>query len=468
MTFPSLTRPAAPADAAADANTPRVLVVGGGLAGAEAAWQVATGGIPITLWEMRPERRTPAHHTEFLAELVCSNSLGSLLPDRATGILLDELRRLDSLLVRVAEGVRVPAGRALAVDRTAFADTVTRELRNHPLIRIETREALEVPPDRPLVLATGPLTSDALAADLQRRAGTANLAFFDALAPIIEVDSVDLTVAFRASRYEDDGPDDDGDYINCPFSRAEYERFATELAAAQQIPLRDFEAADARFFEGCLPVEVLARRDPRALAFGPLRPVGLRDPRDGRRPWAVVQLRQDNLAGSLYNLVGFQTNLTWGEQDRVFRMIPGLANARFARYGQMHRNTFLCAPRLLAPTLEWRGEPGLFVAGQLAGVEGYLGSVGTGLLAGRNAARRVRGLEPVAPPPETMLGALCRYLAGAEPERFQPMKANIGILPPLAEPPKGKRERGAAQATRAKAAQDRFLAELEASPPAGA
>ncbi|MFA5205140.1 MAG: methylenetetrahydrofolate--tRNA-(uracil(54)-C(5))-methyltransferase (FADH(2)-oxidizing) TrmFO [Lentisphaeria bacterium] len=445
-----------------DADAPGVLVIGGGLAGAEAAWQVAARGLPVTVWEMRPERQTPAHHTGLFAELVCSNSLGSLLPDRATGILLEELRRLGSLLVRVAEGVRVPAGRALAVDRTAFAEAVTCELRNHPLIRVETREAAELPADRPLVLATGPLTSDALAADLQRRAGIDNLAFFDALAPIVEVDSVDLTVAFRASRYDDEGMGEGGDYLNCPFNREEYERFVAELVAAQRLPLRDFEAADKRFFEACLPVEVLAKRDPRALTFGPLRPVGLRDPRTGRRPWAVVQLRQDNLAGSLYNLVGFQTNLTWGEQDRVFRMIPGLANARFARYGQMHRNSFLCAPRLLAPTLEWRGAPGLFVAGQLAGVEGYLGSVGAGLLAGLNAARRARGREPVAPPPGTMLGALCHYLAGADPALFQPMKANLGLLPPLVDPPRGKQERGAAQAVRARAALTAFLEELAA------
>ncbi|MFA4945328.1 MAG: methylenetetrahydrofolate--tRNA-(uracil(54)-C(5))-methyltransferase (FADH(2)-oxidizing) TrmFO [Lentisphaeria bacterium] len=437
-----------------------VTVIGGGLAGSEAAWQLARRGIPVRLFEMRPGHATPAHTTGRLAELVCSNSLGSKLPDRATGVLLAELKQYGSLLAELAERHSVPAGGALAVDRDAFATAVTATLAAHPLVTLVREEVRELPAAAaatPLVLATGPLTSDALAADLAALTGAENLAFFDALAPIVAGESVDLAVAFRASR-RDKGEREDGDYLNCPFTQAEYEQFWQALVTAETRPLRDFERTDKRFFEGCLAVEVLAKRGPRALTFGPLRPVGLDDPRTGRWPYAVVQLRQENLAGSLYNLVGFQTNLKQGEQERVFRLIPGLANARFVRYGQMHRNTFLNAPNLLAATLELRRRPGLFVAGQLAGIEGYLGSVGTGWLAGVNAARCRHGLPPLAPPPETMLGALCRYLAHADPAHFQPMKANFGLLPPLPAPPKGKRDRYAAYAARAQAAAATFAA----------
>jgi methylenetetrahydrofolate--tRNA-(uracil-5-)-methyltransferase len=414
-----------------------VTVVGGGLAGCEAAWQAAERGAAVKLYEMRPVRATPAHATDRLAELVCSNSLGSKLPDRATGLLLTELQRLGSLLTSVAAETSVPAGGALAVDRAAFAERVTRAIADHPQITLVRKEVTAIPTARPAVLATGPLTSDGLAAAIQALTGQENLSFFDALAPIVQADSVDMTIAFRASRYER-GEQEGGDYVNCPFTREEYERFVAALLAAETIPLRGFEQADRRFFEGCLAVEVLARRDPRALTFGPMRPVGLRDPRTGRRPYAIVQLRQDNLAGSLYNLVGFQTNLKWPEQEHVFRLIPGLERAVFVRHGQMHRNTFLKSPAVLEPTLAFRDHPGLFCAGQLAGVEGYLGSVATGWLAGVNAVRRANGQDPVMLPPETMLGALCRYVARAEIATFQPMKANFDLLPPLAEPGKSR------------------------------
>ncbi len=436
--------------------TDSITIVGAGLAGSEAAWQAAERGHRVRLFEMRPGTNTPAHHTGHFAELVCSNSLGSKLPDRATGLLLEELRRLGSLLVRVAESVSLPAGGALAVDREEFAAAVTRAVTSHPRIEVYREEVRELPTAMPAVLASGPLTSDALAQALALATGTENLFFFDALAPIVEVDSVDMSIAYRGSRYGR-GEREEGDYINCPLTQAEYEAFVAALLAAESAPLRDFDRAAGRFFEGCLAVEVLASRDPLALAFGPMRPVGLRDPRTGRRPHAVVQLRQDNLSDSLYNLVGFQTNLKWPEQERVFRMIPGLANARFVRFGQMHRNTFLKAPAVLAPTLEFRSTPGLFVAGQLAGVEGYLGSVGTGLLAGLNAAARAVGRAPCELPPETMLGALCRYLANAAPDTFQPMKANFGLLPPLAAPERGKRPRQQQYVTRALAALDAFL-----------
>ena len=434
-----------------------VVVIGGGLAGCEAAWQVAQRGVPVTLFEMRPERNTPAHTTDQLAELVCSNSLGSKLPDRATGLLLSELRRLGSLLAAAAAETCVPAGGSLSVDRAAFSGRVTRAIEEHPLISLRRTEVTAIPADLPTVLASGPLTSDALAADLQAFTGQANLAFFDALAPIVQADSVDMSIAFRASRYER-GEQEEGDYLNCPFTREEYERFTTALLAAGTIPLRGFEAADRRFFEGCLAVEVLARRDVRALAYGPMRPVGLRDPRTGRRPHAVVQLRQDNLAASLFNLVGFQTNLKWPEQERVFRLIPGLENAVFVRYGQMHRNTFIKGPAVLEPTLECRARPGLFVAGQLAGVEGYLGSVGTGWLAGVNAVRRANGQDPVMLPPDTMLGALCHYLARADLATFQPMKANFDLLPALPDPGKSRPARREQYAQRALASLESWRA----------
>ena len=427
---------------------PVVKVIGGGLAGCEAAWQVAERGVAVRLYEMRPGRMTPAHQGTWLAELVCSNSLGSNLVDRGSGLLQEELARLDSLIVQVARETRLPAGGALAVDRDGFARRVTERIEGHPLIEVVREEVCAVPAEGVVILATGPLTSDALAADIVRLTGADRLFFFDAMAPVIDVSSVDMSICFRGSRYER-GEQAEGDYINCPLTRDEYERFVAELLAAERIEMKDFECGDPRFFEGCLPVEELARRGQRTLAFGPMRPVGLRDPVTGRTPYAVVQLRQDNLAGTLYNMVGFQTNLRWPEQERVFRQIPGLARAEFVRCGQMHRNTFLSAPTLLDPTLQLRSSQRLFVAGQLAGIEGYLGNAGSGLLAGMNAARLARGESPVTLPRETMLGALVWYITHAAPDEFQPMKANFGLLPPLDAPVRGKRPRYQAMAARA-------------------
>ncbi len=422
-------------------------VIGGGLAGSEAAWQAAQRGISVRLVEMRPARQTPAHVTAWLAELVCSNSLGSDLPDRAPGLLKTELRRLGSLIMAAAEQAAVPAGGALAVDRDKFAAEVTRQIEAHPLIELRREEMTHIPAT-PTIIASGPLTSEALAQEIAALAGQEQLYFYDAVSPIVDVESIDLTIAFRANRY-DRGDQLEGDYLNCPMTEAEYYTFVNELRQAEQIELKQFEQEDEHFFEMCLPIEALARRGEQALAFGPLRPVGLIDPRTGRRPYAAVQLRQDNLAGTLYNIVGFQTNLKWGEQQRVFRMIPGLAQAEFMRYGMMHRNTFINAPQLLEPTLQWRNRPDLFLAGQITGVEGYIGNAATGWLAGLNAARWLRGASPLTLPPTTMLGALCHYITHAEPKEFQPMKANFGLMPPLERPIRNKRSRYQAYVTRA-------------------
>ncbi|NLF11735.1 MAG: methylenetetrahydrofolate--tRNA-(uracil(54)-C(5))-methyltransferase (FADH(2)-oxidizing) TrmFO [Anaerolineaceae bacterium] len=432
-------------------------VVGGGLAGSEAAWQAAGRGLRVILYEMRPGSNTPAHVTDRLAELVCSNSLGSNLPDRAPGLLKDELRRLGSLVVACADATAVPAGGALAVDREAFAALVTERVVAHPRIELRRQEVTSIPGEGLVIIATGPLTAPTLADQIATLTGSQHLYFYDAMAPIVSAESVDMSIAFRASRYGE--AEEEGDYLNCPMNQEEYEHFVEALLAAETIPLREFEREDPRFFEACLPVEELARRGPRALAFGPLKPVGLTDPRTGRRPYAVVQLRQDNQAATLYNMVGFQTNLKWGEQERVFRLIPGLAGAEFVRYGQMHRNTYVSAPALLKPTLQLRERPDLFFAGQIAGTEGYIGSVASGLVAGVNAARLAARQEPVAPPPETMIGALCHYVSGANPEGFQPMKANFGLLPPLDPPVRNKRARYAAYARRALETLERFVAE---------
>jgi len=423
----------------------QVIVVGGGLAGSEAAWQAAEQGVRVLLYEMRPQRMTPAHRTGYLAELVCSNSLGSNLPDRALGLLKAELRLLRSVVVECADRTAVPAGSALAVDREAFAREVTERVSQHPNVTVVREEVTDIPAEGPVVLATGPLTSEPLAEAIARLVGQEHLYFYDAMAPIVLGESVDMTVAFRGARYGRGGED----YINCPMTKEEYERFVDALLAAEQAPLHPFEREDPRFFEACLPVEEIARRGREALAFGPLRPVGLVDPRTGKRPYAVVQLRQDNLAGTLYNMVGFQTNLRWSEQDRVFRLIPGLERAEFVRYGQMHRNLFINAPTALRRTLQSRVRPDLFFAGQITGTEGYVGSVASGLVAGLNAARLVRGEEPLAFPEETMVGAFLRYVAEASPEEFQPMKANFGLLPPLEGRVRGKKERGEAYARRA-------------------
>jgi len=426
-----------------------LIVIGAGLAGSEAAWQAAERGVQVTLYEMRPRKMTPAHTSGLFAELVCSNSLGSNLIDRALGLLKEELRRLGSLIIRCADATALPAGGALAVGRQAFAQAVTEALTSHPNITVRREEVTAIP-QGPTIIATGPLTSEPLSQAIAELTGQRYLYFYDAMAPIVTLESIRMPPAWRQSRYDRDSHTGaQGDYINCPLSREEYYRFVDALLAAETIELRQFEKEDERFFEGCLPVEVLAARGPEALAFGPMRPVGLRDPRTGKRPFAVVQLRQDNLAGTLYNMVGFQTNLKWGEQERVFRMIPGLEEAEFVRFGQMHRNTFINSPLLLLPTLQFRGRPDLFFAGQITGSEGYVSAAAGGLLAGLNAARLIQGLPPVVPPRETMLGALFHYVTHAEPDEFQPMKANFGLLPPLSPPVRNRRRRYRAYAERA-------------------
>ena len=421
-----------------------LMVIGGGLAGSEAAWQAAQRGIAVTLFEMRPHHTTPAHRTGQLAELVCSNSLGSNLPDRALGVLKNELRHLGSLIVATADDTAVPAGGALAVGREAFARRVTERIESHPLIQVCRQEIVEIPSEGAVVIATGPLTSEGLASSIAGLTGRGSLYFYDAMAPIVTVESVDMGRAFRASRYGRGT----ADYTNCPMTRAEYDAFVDALLVAERIPLRDYEREDKRFFEACLPVEVIAERGHDALAFGPLRPVGLVDPRTGRRPHAVVQLRQDDLAATLYNLVGFQTNLRWGEQARVFGLIPGLEQADFVRFGQMHRNTYIHSPSLLEPTMAFRGRHGLFFAGQITGMEGYVGSTASGCVAGVNAARMLLGKEPLVFPHTTMIGALCKYVTTPQ-KGFQPMKANLGLFPPLDRPVRGKRERHQQLAQRA-------------------
>jgi methylenetetrahydrofolate--tRNA-(uracil-5-)-methyltransferase len=437
----------------------QVTVVGGGLAGSEAAWQLAERGFQVRLYEMRPRRQTGAHVTDRLGELVCSNSLGSKLADRASGVLQAELLLLRSLLLDCANRTALPAGSALAVDRELFAEAVTSAVENHPGIEV-IREEVPAIPDGPTILATGPLTSETLVRDIVRLTGQEYLYFFDAIAPIVTLDSVNMDIAFRASRYDRNASQDEGDYINCPMTHEEYERFVDALLAAEKIELRDFERDDPRFFEGCLPIEQIAERGRESLAFGPMRPVGLRDPRTGKRPYAVVQLRQDNLIGTLYNLVGFQTNLRWGQQEQVMRLIPGLEQAEFVRMGQMHRNTFINAPVLLNPTMQFRRRADLFFAGQITGVEGYVGNVATGLVAAVNLARLLNGQPEWNLPQTTMLGALCHYVTHAEPGQFQPMKANFGIMPPLANPMKDKRQRYADYAERALAAMRESITSL--------
>lgn len=410
-----------------------LVVVGGGLAGCEAAWQAAQQGVRVRLYEMRPLVSTGAHVTDRLAELVCSNSLGANQIDRATGLLLHELRLLGSLLIRCADATAIPAGRALAVDREKFSNTVNQAILSHPNI-VVVREEIRTIPHNPAIIASGPLTSPSLSTAIAQFLGQSNLYFYDAISPIVEADTIDMKIAFRASRYDQEG---EGDYINCPMNKEAYERFVEELIKAERIPLHSFEEQIERgvtggkgpFFEACLPIEILARRGKDALAFGPLRPVGLRDPKTGKRPYAVVQLRQDNLAGTLYNMVGFQTNLTFPEQKRVFRLIPGLEHAEFSRFGQMHRNTYVFAPQALKPSLQSIRRPDLFLAGQLIGVEGYAGNIASGWLAGINAARYLKGKSLLELPRETMFGSLIYYITHANEKDFQPMKANFGLLP---------------------------------------
>ncbi len=434
--------------------TQSITVIGGGLAGSEAAWQLAQNNIQVKLYEMRPVNPTGAHLSGDLAELVCSNSLGSNLPDRASGVLKNELRVLNSMLLECAEATALPAGAALAVDREAFAKLVTEKINSHANIQVIREEVKEIP-NTAVIVASGPLTSDSLSKSIAKLSGEEHLFFFDAIAPIVQAESINMEIAFRASRY-DKGEQDEGDYINCPFTKEQYYEFVKALKDAERIELRAFEDAirsgvkAGHFFEGCLPIEIIAERGEDSLAFGPMRPIGLRDPRTNKRPYAVVQLRQDNLAASLYNIVGFQTNLKFPEQRKVLRMIPGLENAEFERYGQMHRNTFIASPKLLRPTLQHIARDDLFFAGQITGVEGYMGNIATGLLAGINAANFLHGKNLITLPQETMLGALCHYVTHADLKDFQPMKANFGILPELHLDKKiGKRERGQMYAERA-------------------
>ena len=423
-----------------------VTVVGGGLAGSEAAWQIARRGITVRLREMRPVHPTPVHRTDRLAELVCSNSLKSVELTTPHGLLKEEMTRLGSLVLEHARAARVPAGGALAVDRDRFADGVTRAIESEPLIDVAREEVVEIPDTDPVVLAVGPLVSEALAPAIARFTGRDYLYFFDAISPVIEADSIDRAIVFPASRYGKGGGED---YLNCPMNREEYERFIDEILAGELAPVHDID--NTPFFEGCLPIEEMARRGLDTLRFGPLKPVGLVDPRTGKRPWAVVQLRQDNLAAEHFSMVGFQTRLRWPEQKRILRSIPGLADARFVRLGQIHRNCYINAPTVLQPTLGARRRPGLFFAGQISGVEGYTESAATGLLAGINASRLVRGLQPLVLPVETMLGALCRYIAHADPEGYQPTNASFGLLPP---PPPGVRKRRDRRLARSKRALD--------------
>ncbi|MDO4516604.1 MAG: methylenetetrahydrofolate--tRNA-(uracil(54)-C(5))-methyltransferase (FADH(2)-oxidizing) TrmFO [Bacillota bacterium] len=415
-----------------------VTVIGGGLAGCEAAWQLAKRGIPVTLHEMKPAKRTPAHHTDLFGELVCSNSLRSDQLENAVGLLKEEMRRLDSLILRCADTHRVAAGGALAVDRLGFAQAVTDAIRSHPLIEVVEGEVTAIPEEGEVIVASGPLTSDALAeAIAQRYPQSGYLHFYDAAAPLVTFESVDMESAYFASRYDKGTPD----YINCPMTQEEYLDFWKELCAAKEAGVHGFE--DKNVFEGCMPVEVMARRGEQTLCYGPLKPRGLKDPKTGKEPFAVVQLRRDNSDGTIYNLVGFQTHLTWPEQKRVFSMIPALKNAEFLRYGVMHRNTYLDSPRMLDRYYRVKAEPRILFAGQVTGVEGYVESAASGCLAGLELARRLLGRRPVDFPQETAIGALALYISNESVTNFQPMNVNFGIMPPLGYRVKGKRNKNA-------------------------
>jgi len=404
-----------------------VVVIGGGFAGVEAAWQAARGGARVRLYEMRPVRQTPAHRTDRLAEIVCSNSLKSDEPGTAPYLLKEELRRARSLVLEVAKETRVPAGAALAVDRQRFAELITARIEAQPNITVVREELTRVPADAITIIAAGPLCSDALAEEIMRLTGDDQLYFYDAIAPIVVADSINTSIAFRAARYDKGGDD----YLNCPFDEEQYRRFYEALTAAQSVPLQRFE--ETRWFEACLPIEELARRGYDTLRFGPMKPVGLVDPRTGREPFAAVQLRQENLLADAYNMVGFQNHLRYGEQARVLRLIPGLERAEFLQYGQIHRNTYIRAPRVLAPTMQMRARPAVFFAGQISGVEGYVESVATGWLAGVNAARLLAGRELVTAPSRTATGALARYVSQAETDNYQPVNITFALLEPLAE-----------------------------------
>ena len=418
-------------------------VIGAGLAGAEAAWQLVERGAAVDLYEMRPLKFTPAHRTEGFAELVCSNSLRAAGLENAAGLLKEEMRRLGSLIIAAADRHSVPAGGSLAVDRERFSAEITEKLSGHPLVRVHREEVRKIPRTGITVVASGPLTSETLAEDILALTGEQALSFYDAAAPIVTMESIDLEKAFWASRY-DKG---EADYLNCPMTQEEYEVFHQALIRAETAEVRGFES-DA-VFEGCLPLEVMAGRGPQTLAFGPLKPVGLRDPRTGLKSYAVVQLRKENREGSLLNLVGFQTHLKWGEQKRVFSLIPGLENAEFVRYGVIHRNTFLNAPKVLKADFSFKGDPNLFFAGQMTGVEGYVESAASGLLAGLNAWRCLQGLPALVLPEETALGGLARHLEGSPSQNFQPMNINFGLLPPLPERIRNKRAKNAKLSERA-------------------
>ncbi len=443
-------------------DTP-IHIVGGGLAGSEAAWQLAERGHPVVLHEMRPVRGTPAHKTDRLAELVCSNTFKSTESTNAHGLLKAEMRLLGSLVLWAADQARVPGGSALTVDRDVFSQAVHDRLHAHPRVTVERGEVATLP--SPGIIATGPLTSDALADAIRSRLGVASLAFYDAIAPIVARESIDDAIVFRASRYDKEtmeGAESEGAYLNCPFTRDEYEAFLDAVISADQFHGHEFD--EAPYFEGCMPVEVMAQRGRDTLRFGPMKPVGLTDPRTGRRPWAVAQLRMEDRAGQMWNLVGFQTRLRIPEQKRVFTMIPGLANAEFLRFGSIHRNSYLNSPASLTPHLSLRDDAMTLFAGQLTGVEGYTESTATGLVAGVNLSRMLHGGAPLVPPPTTMLGALYRYLREADPRHFQPMNANFGLVDPLGEVVRDKARKRAMLAERALAAMARWRDELASTP----
>lgn len=428
----------------------KVTVVGAGLAGSEAAWQLAQMGIPVRLIEMRPVAETPAHHTGYFAELVCSNSFRAASLTNAVGLLKEEMRRLGSVIMECADSHSVPAGGALAVDREGYAAAVTEKVKNHPLIEFVNEEIQEIPTDGVVIIATGPLTDGALAESIEKFCGGEGLHFYDAAAPIVTKDSLDMDIVYRMSRYNKG----EAAYLNCPMNEEEYKAFYDTLTTAEEAEVHGFEKGNV--FEGCMPIEVMARRGEDTMRFGPMKPVGLPDPRTGKEPYAVVQLRQDNEEDTMYNIVGFQTHLKWGEQKRVFGMIPGLAHAEFIRYGVMHRNTYIHSPDLLEATMETRARKGLFFAGQMTGVEGYVESAASGIVAAYSAAARVMDREPEAFPRETAIGALCHYISHFSGKNFQPMNVNFGLIPPLSERVK-KKEKNEKLANRALTVLEAFI-----------
>lgn len=443
-------------------------IIGGGLAGSEAAWQAAEAGVDVTIHEMRGVRPTAVHKTDALAELVCSNSFRADKVDNAVGLIKEEMRRLGSIVMRSADHARVPAGAALAVDRHVFSETVTKAIQSHPRIQISREEVIAVPGREwsPVIIATGPLTSDALSQSIQQMVGEEHLAFYDAISPIVLAESIDMSKVFRASRWGRNvwSPEpgaaleqsDEGDYLNCPMTKAQYDAFYAALIASESATVHDFD--NTKFFEGCLPIEVMAHRGEGTLRFGPMKPVGLKDPRTGHLPYAVVQLRQDTLAGDHYSLVGFQTQVKWGDQAKLLRMIPGLENAEFVRYGMVHRNTYICGPKVLLPTWQTKHRADLLFAGQVSGVEGYVESAASGLIAGRNAAAIAKGEAPQAPPRNTAIGSLAYYVSHADPKTYQPTNITHGIMPPLDQPPRDKMKKKLLIAERALADLDAWSA----------